>query len=148
MKKSDLRPGTKVIATLQYPEEYSDDEEQIVRYFPESYSGPLIGVIRSQEASPGKVFVSWIEGERTGEEEEVDTKVLALASDQAALDAEFKVVEKQIKEKLTEAGKLVKEAHKMAQKAGAHSLESMYDAVRPLVHAMDDSGWRSSSWGC
>ena len=148
MKKSDLKPGTKVIATIQYPEEYSYDSEEVVRYFPQNDNEPLIGVIRSQPASPGKVFVSWIEGVRTGKEEEVDIEVLSLDSEQAALNKEFKVVEKQIKEKLKEAGKLVKEAHKMAKAAGARDLASMYDAVDPLVDAMDASGWRSSSWGC
>ena len=74
--------------------------------------------------------------------------MLSLLSDRSILDKEFKVAEKQIKEKLKEAGKLVREADKIAQKAGAYSLERMYDATRPLVNAMDDSGWRSSSWGC
>lgn len=157
MKKSDLKPGTKVLASMSYPEEYSDDEEQIVRYTYDQYGdNDLIGVVRSKEASPGKVFVSWIEGERAGESEgadeeegeEVDIKVLSLLSDRSTLDKEFSVAEKQIKAKLKEAGQLVKEAHKMAQAAGARDLASMYDAVGPLADAMDACGWRSSSWGC
>ena len=148
MKKSELKPGTKVIASIDFGDEYDDEPQGVARYYPDDDNEPLIGVIRSQPASPGKVFVSWIEGDRTGEEEEVDIEVLSLASEQAALDKEFKVVEKQIKEKLKEAGKLVKEAHKMAKAAGARDLASMYDAVDPLVDAMDASGWRSSSWGC
>jgi len=157
MKKSDLKPGTKVLASIEHPEEYSLDEERIVRYTYDEYGdNDLIGVVRSKPAAPGKVFVSWIEGDRAGESEgadkeageEVDIKVLSLLSDRSVLDKEFRAAEKQIKEKLKEAGKIIREANKMAQKAGARHLASMYDAVDPLVDAMDDSGWSSSSWNC
>jgi len=147
--KNKFEPGTKIIASILYPEEWSDEEEKVVKYTLDDYGDyTMIGVVRSQPASAGKVWVKWIEGERTGEEEEVDVKVLSLESSKNDLEKEFKVVEKQIKEKMKEAAKLVKEANKMAKAAGARNLESLYEAAGPLVSAMDSSGWHSSSWGC
>ena len=49
---------------------------------------------------------------------------------------------------MNEAAALVNEAGKLAKKAHVESLESMYSAVSPLVNAMDNNGWRSSSWSC
>lgn len=149
MKKSECPPGTKVIAALQYGDEYSDDEPEVVKYTFDEYDDyTLVGVVRSKAASAGKVWVKWIEGERSDEEEEVSLKVLSLESEKDSLEKEFKAAEKVIKEKIKEAALIVKEANKMAQKAGARSLQDMYEAASPLVDAMDASGWRSSSWGC
>lgn len=152
MKKSDAKPGTKVLATYAPAyEEYSDQEIVPYRYDPDCY-GDLVGVIRSKEAKPGHVWVKWIEGEylenlnEEGETEE-DLKILMLESDRNQIEEDFKKVSKEIKEKMKEAAKLVNEAGKLAK--GAHaSLESMWDATGPLINAMDNNGWRSSSWGC
>lgn len=147
--KNKFEPGTKVIASILYPEEYSDEEEKIVKYTMDQYNDyTLVGVVRSQPASAGKVWVKWIEGFRVGEEEEVDVKVLSLESSKDDLEKVFKVAEKQIKEKVKAAAKLVKEADKMAKKAGARNLQSLWDVCQPLVDVMDSSGWNSSSWGC
>lgn len=150
MKKSDLPPGTKVIASMSYGNEFGDDnEDEIVRYTYDEYDdNTLIGVVRSEPAKGNKVVVKWIEGDREEEQEEVDVAVLALASSRPELEKEFKTAQKAIKDKLKEAAKIVKEANIMAKKAGAKNLESMYDAIDPLIDAMDASGWRSSSWGC
>lgn len=154
MKKSDAKPGTKVLATYAPAyEEYSDEEIIAYSYDPDSY-GDLVGVIRSKEAKPGHVWVKWIEGEYLDsldtEEEgmEVDLKILTLESDRDEIEKEFKGYQQQIKDKMKEAAKLVKEAGALAQKAHARSLESLWEANRPLIDAMDDNGWRSSSWGC
>jgi|SRR5579885_801439 len=148
MRKADATPGTKVIATL-HTDEWGDDQH-VGPYVVEEYDDyTLVGVIRSKEARPGYVWVKWIEGELTDEEDqEVELKVLALESERSQMEKEFKETSKLIKEKMKEAAKLVVEAGKLADKAHAKSLESMYDVCRPLIDAMDDNGWRSSSWGC
>lgn len=152
MKKSDAKPGVKVLATYAPAyEEYTDEEIVAYRYDPESY-GDLVGVIRSKEAKPGHVWVKWIEGEYLDSidedgESEVDIKILMLESERSQIEEDFKKVSKEIKEKMKEAAKCVTEAGKLAKSAHA-SLESMYDECRPLVDAMDNNGWRSSSWGC
>lgn len=156
MKKSEAKPGTKVLATYAPAyEEYTDEEIVKYSYDPEGY-GDMLGVIRSKEAQPGHVWVKWIEGEYLdsldveGEEceTEVDIKILTLESERDQIEKEFKDLQKQIKEKMKEAAKLVNEAGELAEKAHARSLESLWDASHPLIDAMDANGWRSSSWGC
>lgn len=158
MKKSEAKPGTKVLATYAPAyEEYTDEQIVAYSYDPDAY-GDLVGVIRSKEARPGHVWVKWIEGEyldsldrdEDSDEDsmEIDLKILTLESDRDEIEKEFKGLQKQIKEKMKEAAKLVNEAGELAQKAHARSLESLWDASHPLIDAMDNNGWRSSSWGC
>lgn len=152
MRKSDAKPGAKVLATYAPAyEEYTDEEIVEYRYDPESYSD-LVGVIRSKEAKPGHVWVKWIEGQyldslNEDSETEVDIKILMLESDRSNIEQEFKKVSKDIKDKMKEAAVLINEAGKLARSARV-PLGSMYDETRPLVNAMDNNGWRSSSWGC
>ena len=148
MNKSELTPGTKVIAALRHPEEYDyNGKEEIVKYSSDdSYDETLEGVVLDKPAAKGKVFVQW---EDVDDPDEVDMKILSLLSEKSELEKEFKEAQKAIKEKIKEAAAIVKEANKMAQKAGARNLAEMqYGAAGPLVDAMDNSGWRSSSWGC
>ena|SRR5579864_8181577 len=148
MKKSDLKPGTRVMACLPR-EEWSD--ERIVKYYHDEWNETtLLGAIVDKPARTGKVWVAWDESDHTseGEEQEINIDILTLESERETLAEEFKTYSKEIKEKMAEAAKLVNEAGKLAKKAHANSLESMYSACRPLVNAMDNNGWRSSSWGC
>lgn len=146
MKKSDAKPGTKVLASTNY-DEYGDGEHLGPYKYDEYGDSDLVGVIRTKEASAGHVWVKWIEGDLQGDEEEVDLKLLVLESDRATIEQDFKKVSKEVKEKMKEAAKLVNEAGKLAKTVHT-DLQSMYDAVSPLVDAMDNNGWRSSSWGC
>lgn len=66
----------------------------------------------------------------------------------SALEKEFDAIADQVIDKLKEAGKLIKEANKIAKKSGAKSLYEMYDAHDPLLNAMDAAGWRTSSFNC
>jgi hypothetical protein len=147
MKKSEAKPGTKVIATYEYGDEYGDDQPSVVPYGVDDYGdNTLIGVILNEEGSTGKVWVEWIEGKLSGEDDqELDLKVLSLESERSELDKEFLQTSKLVKQKMQEAAKLVNEAGKLVK---PRRLERMYEAVRPLVNAMDSNGWRSSSWGC
>lgn len=146
MKKSDLIHGTKVLASIN-SEEWGDHE--IIKYVHDEYDDyTLTGVVLDGPAKPGHVVVLWDDNDQDYELEEVDIKLLTLASERGNIEVEFKSYQKQIKEKMREAAKLVHEAGDLAKQAHARSLESMYDACRPLVSAMDDNGWRSSSWGC
>lgn len=147
MKKSDLKPGTKVLLSMSN-EEYS---EEIVKYFYDEYDdNTLAGTILDKPAEAGKVWISWDESNNYSEDEEAEVyiNILTLESDRSKIEQEFKNFSKGIKAKIKEAAKLVLEANKMAKEAHASSLADMYDAVAPLISAMDNSGWRSSSWGC
>lgn len=155
MNKNDLKPGTKVIATVDNFDEYSSNE--IIKYVHDEYGdNTLIGTVLDKAAKADHVFVSWDESndefgnsiQHDFGEEEMDVNLLTLASDLDSIESEFKNYQKQIKKKLKEAAKLVNEAGELAEKAHARSLESMWEATSPLVSAMDANGWNSSSWGC
>jgi len=147
MKKSDAKPGTKVIASICFDDRYGGGEHLGPYKYNEYDENNLVGVIRSKEATPGHVWVKWIEGDFDQEEEEVDLKILMLESDRAQIEKDFKQVSKEIKDKMKEAAKIVNEAGKLAR--SVHStLQEMYDATNPLVDAMDNNGWHSSSWNC
>lgn len=102
--------------------------------------------------SNGKVMVKW-DNEYLNKEEQkaVDPEHLDLEENvqklYSKLEVEFNMVEKQVKEKLREASKLILDAQKLAKKTG-HKVAEMYDAVSPLENAMDAAGWRTSSWNC
>lgn len=148
MKKSDLKPGTKVLLSMSN-EEYSN--EDVVKYYYDEYDdNTLVATILDRPAEAGKVWITWEENNTysEGEEAEVNINILTLESDRSKIEQEFKNFSKGIKAKIKEAAKLVLEANKMAKEAHASSLADMYDAVAPLINAMDNSGWRSSSWGC
>ena len=153
MKKSDAKPGTRVLASYAGAyDEYNDEQIMAFRYDGEGEDyGSLVGVVRTKEAAPGKVWVKWIEGDYLDsldeDESEIDLKLLILESERSTIEQEFKKVSKEIKAKMKAAADLVNEAGKLAKKSHAE-LQSMYDEVRPLVDAMDNNGWRSSSWGC
>lgn len=70
-----------------------------------------------------------------------------LLDKQAKLEAEFVRVEEACKAKLAEAAKLVNEAAALASDADV-DIQEMYDATRPLERAMENAGWRTSSWHC
>jgi hypothetical protein len=148
MKKSDLKPGTRIVACLPR-DEWSD--ESIVKYFHDDWNETtLLGVIVDKPAKAGKIWVAWDESDHhsEGDEQEVKIDILTLESDLPEIEKDYKEVTKLIKQNMQDAAKLITQSAKLAEKAHANSLESMRDAVRPLINAMDSSGWRSSSWGC
>lgn len=137
--------GTRVIASIN-DADYSDGE--IISYVHCDYDDyTLHGVVIDKLPHPGNVWVLWDENDHDIEEEEVDVSLLTLESDRSKIEEQFKVVQVQIKEKMAAAAGLVLEANALAE-SGHAVLAQMYDSVRPLVSAMDSSGWRSSSWGC
>jgi len=146
MKKSDLKPGTAVLASVS---DYEWGDREIINFVHNGYDDyTLTGVVVDKPAATGCVMVLWDENDFDYGEEVVEIKLLTLASDRSSIESEFKNFQVEIKEKLKEAAKLINEAGELADKAHAKSLESMHEATSPLVNAMDNNGWRSSSWGC
>jgi hypothetical protein len=165
MKKKFVE-GQRVATMLDENDEFTSK----LRYDGEYSDGPEFGkVVDTEFCTKGKVKVLWDNdylnatcnaiSKTTGKKVppskvavEMDIKVLLTEEEAkekfASLEKEYDAVAKEVRAKLTEAGKLVKEANKIAKKAGVDSLADMYDAVDPLVDAMDACGWRSSSWSC
>ena len=65
----------------------------------------------------------------------------------AKLEQEFAEVEKACKDKLQKAAKLVREAAKLASDKDI-DLQEMSEATGDLEYAMEEAGWRTSSWHC
>lgn len=63
------------------------------------------------------------------------------------LEAKFKLVEKEVKAAVAVAAKSLRDAQKIARKAG-FDLSDLYNATAPLENAMDACGWRTSSLHC
>lgn len=147
MKKSDLTPGTKVLATWDSPEW---GESKMVKYRHDEYDDyTMTGVVVDKTAASGKVFVQWKEGEGDidfDQPQEVDVKLLTLFTDRSEIEKEFKELNKTLKLKMKEASAIIREAGKLARDKG-YSLAEM-GAGYDLYGAMDSAGWRTSSFGC
>lgn len=151
-KKNKFAVGDRVgYAMMDKYENEWDSSPKLVPIFISDYmEEPDYGVV-TDVLSNGNVKVKWDPNACQEDDEEYDPAHLlaeaALKAKLVTLDKEFKETTKLIKEKMKEAAALVKDANKLAKKTG-NNLEEMYDAVHPLVNAMDSAGWRSSSWGC
>lgn len=155
MKKKNhvYKVGDRVgLAVSEYDDEYNYDGPTVGKLRYNEDEGPEYGVV-TRVVSSGRVFVKWDNEwyNKYHEDEEQETnKLLPEAvhkKEYARLKADYNKLGTEIKAKMKEAAKLVREAGKLASKTN-HELSEMYDEVSPLINAMDASGWRSSSWGC
>lgn len=151
MNKGDLKPGDKVITSLDCDEW---DTYGLTDYFYDKYEETtLFGEVLSKKAGRGKVWVRWdqergVGRDRTDEEEEIDTSLLCLESEISEIEKDFKNVEAEVKAKLEAAAELVREANQIVLDKRVAKNLSDFGNTYALVDAMDDSGWRSSSWSC
>jgi hypothetical protein len=107
--------------------------------------GPLSGSLAVVEWESGhisKVDIKFLFNEADGIAENQ-----RLQDEKDRLEREFATVEIAVKEKLADAAKLVNEAAAIANK-GNLDIQDMYDATRDLERAMENAGWRTSSWHC
>lgn len=139
MENQDLTVGTKVVSAFS-------------RY---STCKPHNGIVKAPPqpcrlTGKMKVIVEWSYWNQK-KLEEVFTETLMLETEGIALwsklEAEYKVVEEQVKVKMQEAANAVEEADRIADSAKMN-LTEMHDAVQILHHAMDGAGWSTSSLNC
>jgi hypothetical protein len=145
MNMKDLAPGTVV---------YRADGDDLVK-------GTVVGPAAPHPTHGEMVAVEWENGSII----KTAPKLLMLEKDglaelarrdaeAAKLEEEFATVEAEVHNKMRQAGKLIKEAAEIAEKAGLHLLgeygatEEFSDAVDELESAMEKAGWRTSSWYC
>lgn len=129
-----------------------DDYESIrvpLRWDPDS--DPNVGVVQAI-LPDGRVFVKWDSEWANRNSRPVEASELMLEADAVALlaqlEVEFNVAEAEIKIKIKEVAKGIREANALAEKTG-RTLSDMHGLVRgELYGAMDDAGWRTSSFGC
>jgi hypothetical protein len=70
-----------------------------------------------------------------------------IKAEEERLETEWEKAQSQVGAKLQEAANAVNEAARLA-KATGHELQEMYDATRPLMRAISNAGWNSSSMSC
>lgn len=109
-------------------------------------AGTVIGPVPK---SPGMVMVEWDYPQ--GEITKVSASTLITEEEAEAtklkLEDDFDSLQKQLHDKLQQAAELISEAAEQARKHG-HDLSEMYDTIDPLMDALDNAGWCSSSLGC
>lgn len=63
------------------------------------------------------------------------------------LEEEYTALETELRLKVADAARSLNEATQLAQSKG-YELVNMYESTRPLMDAMDNAGWRTSSFNC
>lgn len=108
--------------------------------------------VRDPLTGKDKIYVKWDSKWRSPDPSEVFVESLLSESEAnekiSVLEHEFKIIESEIESKMGDAAFLIREASKLAKKAGIESLQDMYEATRKLYSAMDSAGWNTSSFGC
>lgn len=134
--------GDRVGSTLM-----SNDHGKTVPLHYNEYNGPLYGTVVGFN-KPNKIIVEWDEDKILKSVDESTLRSKAeIDKSWSSLEEEFFAVSEKIKGKMKEAAKLLTEAHALSKKTG-QDLAGMYDAIGPLLNAMDDCGWRTSSFNC
>lgn len=150
-KQHEFKIGDRVAkaTATYYEDEYSDGKEVPIYYDPDG-DGLILGEV-TDVSTKGKITVKF-DGSLRGTEV-LEAKDLMTEKDGKAryseLETEFAVIEKQVAAKVKEVAKGIREANKLAKKTGRPLAQMSYEIIyRDLYSAMDDAGWRTSSFGC
>lgn len=124
-------------SNLKTHNEYDDDETER-------------GTVRSV-LPDGMLSVKWDNSWRkpNPSNHQSEELILETEADQilSKLEAEYEAWAGPIKEKMVQAGALLREAGKLAS-ARNREITEMNEAVRPLLNAMRSLGWSTSSLSC
>ena len=149
MKKNNCKfpPGTEVIASIEFN---NYDDKKIIKYVYDNVKDCILTGIVSDTKSKkvNHVIVNWDPNDYHFDMTEINVNLLTHSSAQSLIEEEFIAVEEQIRLKMEDAAKLIFEAGELSKQINLKSLESFYYATEPLIEAMDQNGWRSSSWNC
>jgi hypothetical protein len=147
-KKHQFNIGDRVglATTEEYDQRTGKEKEVPLRYDPDG-DGLCVGEVTDVSVK-GKITVKWDHGSTYVVEASELLPEEELKNKWSELEAEFNEVEAQVKVKVKEIAKGIREANKLAKKTG-RNLADMYDVVYgDLYRAMDEAGWRTSSFGC
>lgn len=145
MTKNEFKAGDKVLAGLIHNDWYGVD---IVPFYfdPDYDSSRLQGTILKVKSA--KALVKFEKNDWGFKQELVDLKFLVLQKDLPNIEVQYKQISELVKVKLQEAASIINEAGELAKQAKAGELSDMTLAIGPLIEAMDNNGWNSSSWDC
>lgn len=117
-------------------------------------SGKIAGPVTQHPSAGEVVVVEWSSGlmqkvtiRSLLTEPEADVKTSQMAEEAFSLEQEWQQKASTIGDKMKIAAKLIKEADQLAHKSG-HELMYLYDEVHPLMKALSDAGWSTSSMIC
>lgn len=117
--------------------------------------GKIAGPVTQHPSAGEVVVVEWGNGliqkvtvRSLLSEEEAETKEAELTAEQEKIEQEFDNMRQSVRQKMTDAAKLLDEAAAICNKHGSDLVNDMYDEVRPLLRAMDRAGWSTSSLSC
>ena len=120
-----------------------------LRYY-EHGDGPYYGSI-TDILSDGRVMVRWDNKWMNDRSKPVNPQDLVAESEMqerySELERAFRKLEVDVRDKMTEASKLILDAKKIAKTAG-FSLRDLSEATSILEEAIDTAGWQTSSWHC
>jgi hypothetical protein len=109
------------------------------------------GVVKSLSSNKDKVFVQWDISWRKPNPQEISISELVLETEANskvdALEKEYNIWADQIKAKIKEASVALSEAAQLASKNGRDLCDS-YELIGPMMSAMSQAGWRTSSLNC
>lgn len=110
---------------------------------------PSYGII-TDILSDGRVMVQW-DDRMARKSTPIDPQnlisELEMQKKYSELELAFHKVERDVRDKMTEASQLILDAQKIAKMAG-FDLQELSDATSLLENAMDEAGWQTSSWHC
>lgn len=97
----------------------------------------------------GKVSCTWDDTWNKPSVHSADELITEAKADKilAKLEQEFEKWAGPIRKKMEQAAKCLNDARELAEKQGK-DLSEMHEIVGPLISAMDDCGWRTSSLSC
>lgn len=135
--------GSRVMLRVDKYNEYEDDSVRGV-VIADPTTDPLTG--------KGRVYVEWDRNYwRHNKQEELSVDLLVSEEEGdaiiAQLEKEFNELQDKVALKVKEAANLLSEAGAIAE-SGGRELSDMHEAIRPLLNAMDNAGWRTSSFNC
>lgn len=121
------------------------------KYHPDDgdfYRGEVVGINDLND----HLFVKWDDkwGFKDKAEEVNPSRILLECEGEVKLnklESEYSNLHKAILEKINIAAELINDAGEIAV-SGGRDLIDMYDAVRPLMLALDNNGWSTSSMRC
>jgi hypothetical protein len=97
----------------------------------------------------GKISCKWDDSWHKPSTHNADDLITEAEADKilAKLEKEFEKWAAPIRKKMEQAAKLLSEAGELASAQGK-DLSELHEIVGPLIGAMDDVGWRTSSLSC
>jgi hypothetical protein len=138
MDLKDCKIGTRVaLLGDSYP-----CKKGSIKSKPEAHKLDLVVIVEWNDGCLQKIYTKNLVTEAEGVAEDI-----RICKERERLENEWQKTEATVRLKMQEAADAVDEASRLTRKAGK-DLSDMYDITSPLINAISDAGWSTSSWSC